>query len=64
MIRLENVSFAYLQTPVLQNITLNIQSGEFVGIIGPNGAGKSTTMKILTGTFLILLGRYPVRKSV
>ena len=49
MIRLENVSFAYLQTAVLQNITLNIQSGEFVGIIGPNGAGKSTLLKLMAG---------------
>ena len=33
----------------LDNITLQIESGEFVTIIGGNGSGKSTTMNIITG---------------
>ncbi len=35
--------------PVLQNINLDVKTGEIIGYIGPNGAGKSTTIKILTG---------------
>ncbi len=34
---------------VLNNINLNIGSGQIIGYIGPNGAGKSTTIRILTG---------------
>ncbi|PMH44559.1 iron ABC transporter [Vibrio sp. 10N.286.49.B3] len=34
---------------LLNNISLEINSGELVGIIGPNGAGKSTLMKCLSG---------------
>lgn len=37
------------QTRVLNDINLDIRSGEIVGYIGPNGAGKSTTIKILSG---------------
>lgn len=33
----------------VDNISFNINKGEFVGLIGPNGAGKTTTMKCLTG---------------
>lgn len=35
---------------VLQDIDLEIQPGEAVGIVGSNGAGKSTLLKIITGT--------------
>lgn len=33
----------------VDDISFDIQPGEFVGYIGPNGAGKSTTIKMLTG---------------
>ena len=36
------------QDPALNNITLDIQSGSFVGILGPNGSGKSTILKLLS----------------
>jgi ABC-2 type transport system ATP-binding protein len=33
----------------LNDVDLEVNEGEFLGIIGPNGAGKSTLIKILTG---------------
>ena len=33
----------------VDNVSFDIQPGEFVGFLGPNGAGKSTTVKMLTG---------------
>lgn len=33
----------------VDNITLDLQKGEVLGLIGPNGAGKTTTIKILLG---------------
>ena len=35
-------------TKAVDDITFNVEEGEFFGFLGPNGAGKSTTIKILT----------------
>jgi energy-coupling factor transport system ATP-binding protein len=40
----------------LDNITLRIKEGEFVGIIGKNGSGKTTLAKLLAGTLLPVCG--------
>ncbi|MFZ2831935.1 MAG: metal ABC transporter ATP-binding protein [Minisyncoccia bacterium] len=48
-IELDNVSFAYDTTPVLQNLSFTIRKGEYLGIIGPNGGGKTTLIKIILG---------------
>ena len=49
MIQLTNVSKRYDNTTVVENLNLQINAGEIVGIIGHNGAGKSTTMKMIAG---------------
>lgn len=36
-------------TPALQNISFDIQNGEFVCIVGPSGCGKSTLLRIIAG---------------
>ncbi|YAI81248.1 MAG: ABC transporter ATP-binding protein [cyanobacterium endosymbiont of Rhopalodia sterrenbergii] len=48
---LENVSYLYPNSskPVLENISLDIVQGEFLGIIGPTGAGKTTLCLTLNG---------------
>jgi ABC-2 type transport system ATP-binding protein len=49
MIELENIYKRYNDTTVVENLNLQIETGEIVGIIGHNGAGKSTTMKMIAG---------------
>lgn len=46
-IRFENVSFAYHQKNVLQNLNFTIYQGETIGIIGGTGAGKSTLVNLI-----------------
>ena len=48
-IKINNLSFSYDNTDVLQNINLDIDKNEFVAIIGPNGGGKSTLLKLILG---------------
>lgn len=47
MIQLRNLYKKYKDTYALQNINLDIMSGEFVFLTGSSGAGKSTLMKLL-----------------
>jgi len=50
MIKVKNVSKSYnKKTKTIDNISLEIKSGEIFGFLGPNGAGKTTTIKMITG---------------
>lgn len=45
-------SYNDLQTPVLKEISFNVNKGELFGIIGPDGAGKTSLFRILTTLIL------------
>ena len=47
-ITVNNLSFSVGNTPLLSDIDLTINSGEFTALIGPNGAGKSTLLKLIS----------------
>lgn len=49
VVSFEDVSFAYEQTPVLSDVTLEVAPRDFVAIIGPNGGGKTTLAKLILG---------------
>lgn len=62
MMKLSNITKVYgngsLKVPVLHDINMTIEDGEFISIMGPSGSGKSTLMNIIgfldyptTGTF-------------
>lgn len=48
MIRINNISKKY-KNIVLENINLNVERGQCVGIIGANGCGKTTLLSIMAG---------------
>ena len=50
MIQAEHVSFSYSdQGPTVQDVSFQIEKGDFVAILGANGAGKTTTVRLIDG---------------
>src|SRR5207237_2748426 len=49
-VELQGVTFAYPQgPPVLADVDLRVDEGEFVAIAGPNGGGKTTLLRLILG---------------
>ena len=48
-IKIQNLCFSYAGEHVLENISLEVRQGDFLGIIGANGGGKSTLLKLILG---------------
>lgn len=49
LIEVNNVSFGYTASPVVEDISFGVEPGEYVGMIGPNGSGKSTLLQLILG---------------
>ncbi|WP_137289109.1 metal ABC transporter ATP-binding protein [Natronorubrum halophilum] len=51
VVDVEDVSFGYTASPVVADVSLTVESGEYVGMIGPNGSGKSTLLGLILGLY-------------
>ena len=69
MIKLENVSYVYMQDgpfekTALHDVSLEFADGEFIGVIGHTGSGKSTLIQMLNGLLLPTSGKITVNGHV
>ena len=51
MLVVKNISFTYIENPVIENISFEIAKGQNVAVIGESGCGKSTLLKLLYGLY-------------
>jgi zinc transport system ATP-binding protein len=49
VVELSGVDFGYTAAPVIEDVSIRIDAGEYVALVGPNGSGKSTLMKLILG---------------
>ena len=48
-VKFENITFRYGQNTVLNNFSLEVESGKIVCLVGPSGCGKTTLVRSLLG---------------
>jgi iron(III) transport system ATP-binding protein len=56
-VTIEHVSFGYGATPVLADINLAVEKGEFFAFLGPSGSGKTTLLRLVAGFGVPATGR-------
>ena len=49
IVDIADVSFAYGDQLAVDNVSLTVESGDFLGLIGPNGSGKTTLLHLMLG---------------
>lgn len=59
-VTLSDINFAYENNPVLTDISMTINQGDFVAVVGPNGAGKSTMLKVMAGLIKPISGNVSI----
>jgi branched-chain amino acid transport system ATP-binding protein len=57
MLKVEGLSAGYGDLPVIRDISISVEEGQFVSIVGPNGAGKTTLFKTVSGILAPKSGR-------
>ena len=56
----QNLSYAYGDKQALDDVSFDLEAGQFCALLGPNGAGKSTLFSLLTRLFVTKSGRITV----
>ncbi|MBP4140387.1 ABC transporter ATP-binding protein [Flavobacterium sp. P4023] len=51
MLEINNISFTYIDIPVIQEVSFTIEKGQNTAIIGESGCGKSTLLKLIYGLY-------------
>ncbi|MDD8031506.1 MAG: ABC transporter ATP-binding protein [Acidobacteriota bacterium] len=57
LLTVENLEAGYDSRPVVSNLNLTLEGGEFLSVCGPNGSGKSTLVKAIQGLVPFIKGK-------
>lgn len=49
---IEKMSYRYNSVEVLSDISVDVRTGDYIGLVGPNGSGKSTLIKLMLGLLI------------
>ena len=60
LVSVQSISYNYNSEVVLENVSFNVEEGDFLGIIGPNGSGKTTLFQCILGLLDTYSGRITV----
>ncbi len=64
VVKFDQVSFAYDDQPIVDNLSFTFNRGDRIGIIGPNGSGKTTLLKLILGDLAPSQGRIRTGKRL
>lgn len=64
MINIDKISVSYDSKTVLENVSMKVKDGDFIGIIGPNGGGKTTLLKAVLGLVKISSGQIEYKEDI
>ncbi len=64
LIRLQGVTKQFGGRVVFDNITLELATGEIIGLVGPNGAGKTTLFKLIAGHYPPDIGTVTISRDL
>ena len=64
LLSFENISIGYDNHPIVENLSFDIEKGDYLTILGENGAGKSTLLKTMLGLIKPLSGKIVFDKKV
>lgn len=57
MLQVKNITFNYDKTNVLNDLSFQVEEGEYLAVIGESGSGKSTLLKVIRGEYDLSGGR-------
>ena len=59
-LEIKNLNKKFEKKEVLNNINLEVKSGEVVSLVGRNGSGKTTLLKLITGIYQLDMGEITI----
>jgi ABC-type Mn2+/Zn2+ transport system ATPase subunit len=64
LVVMDGVTVGYGSGPAIENVSLEVHPGDYLGIVGPSGSGKTTCLKAIAGAIRPQMGRRRLTRGV